>query len=153
MTSHTSDIFATMAQTLSASTAHMAAAFEQPIADLMQRNVITIRLDDTLADAQRLLIAHGLSWAPVVDGGSAALGVISESDLLLFQAAGHDAASTRAWQVCTYRPVTVSPDTPVGVVAKLMVERRIHHVVVVNEGEIVGVASSMDFLRVMSGAA
>lgn len=152
MTTVSSDPIATMAQILTGPATQAPAALARPIEDLMQRNVITVQLDDTLADAQQELIRHGLSWAPVVDGRGAALGVLSESDLLLFESAGHDPKTTRAWQVCTYRPVTVSPDTPTAIVARLMVERHIHHVVVDRDGEIVGVASSMDFLRAMSAA-
>jgi CBS domain-containing protein len=59
----------------------------QTIASLMHREVFTASPDDTLQSVEAKLAANGLSWVPVVDGGSV-LGVISSSDLLRHHAAG-----------------------------------------------------------------
>ena len=53
----------------------------------------------------------------------------------------------QAWQRCSYKPISVSPDTPISDVARLMIESKIHHVVVSDSNGIVGVVSSLDFVR------
>ena len=50
--------------------------------DVMVRNVVTVKPDDAVADAVRLLAEHDISALPVVDDGNNVVGVISEADLL-----------------------------------------------------------------------
>jgi len=120
----------------------------QPISSLMQRRVWTVDMDDTVARVGELLAEHELSWAPVLESGRDTVGVISASDLLQFHKQGGDPMTTRAWQLCTYKPISVDEGTPLGDVARAMVERRIHHVVVTSSGAgIAGVVSSLDFVR------
>ena len=118
------------------------------ISSLMQRRVWSVDMDDTIAQVDALLAEHGLSWAPVLDAGRAVVGVISATDLLQFHAQERDPATVRAWQLCTYKPISVDQATPLGEVARLMVERRIHHVVVTGDAGLVGVVSSLDFVRI-----
>ena len=49
--------------------------------------------------------------------------------------------------LCTYKPVVVRPTTPISEVASLMLERSIHHVVVIDGATLAGVVSSFDFVR------
>ena len=118
------------------------------ISSLMQRQVWSVDMDDTIAQVDALLAEHGLSWAPVLDAGRAVVGVISATDLLQFHAQERDPATVRAWQLCTYKPISVDQATPLGEVARVMVERRIHHVVVTGDAGLVGVVSSLDFVRI-----
>jgi CBS domain-containing protein len=122
---------------------------DQPISTLMQRRVAWIGMDDSAEAAERLLQSQGLSWAPVVGDNGEPVGVISVDDLERFRVGKGDAAGTPAWRLCTYRPVSVSPDTTVAAVAKLMVDRRIHHVVIAERGELKGVVSSLDLVRTL----
>src|ERR1019366_6616764 len=50
--------------------------------DVMTRNVATVRLDSTLRQAARLMAEHGISGLPVVDATGAAVGMLSEADLV-----------------------------------------------------------------------
>ena len=113
----------------------------------MERQVWAIDIDDTVAAVESLFARHGLSWAPVLESKRTIVGVISESDLLQFHAQGKDPTAVRAWQLCSYKPISVSPDTPVSEVARLMIESKIHHVVVTDSEGIAGVVSSLDFVR------
>jgi CBS domain-containing protein len=113
----------------------------------MERRVVGVDMDDSVAEVERLFAEHKLSWAPVLEGRQTILGVISASNLLQFHVQGCDPLATRAWQLCTYKPVMVGPETPLAEVARHMMERGIHHVVVVEDDSLVGVVSSLDFVR------
>ena len=120
------------------------------ISSLMEPQVFCVEMDDTLAEIERLFTSKGLTWAPVLDSGRSVLtvlGVVSASDLVRVRAQAEDPNSARAWQLCTYKPISVTADTPISEVARLMVERKIHHVVVTKDDGIVGVVSSLDFVR------
>lgn len=116
------------------------------IASLMNRQVHAAGPDDSLQAVESKLVANGLSWLPVVDGGTV-MGVISSADLLRQHAGRPASPKVSAWQLCTYKPVTVRPDTPLSEVARLMIESDIHHVVVAEDNVIQGVVSSLDFVR------
>lgn len=119
----------------------------QPISSFMQRQVWTVDIDDAVADVESLFARQSISWAPVLESKRMIVGVISTSDLLRFHAQGQDPTAVRAWQLCSYKPITVSPDTPLSEVARLMIERKVHHVVVTDNEGIAGVVSSFDFVR------
>ncbi|ABM37391.1 CBS domain-containing protein [Polaromonas naphthalenivorans] len=120
---------------------------KQTISSLMQRDVCSAGADDTLQTVESKMLARGLTWVPVVDESGAVLGVISSLDLLRFHADGKDAAKVCAWQICTYKPISVPPDASLSDVARLMVEAGIHHVVVMDGSAIKGVVSSLDFVK------
>ncbi len=113
----------------------------------MERQVWAVDMDDTVAEVASLFARQGLSWAPVLESRRTIVGAISASDLLQLNAQGQDPTAVRAWQRCSYKPISVSPDTPVSEVARLMIESKIHHVVVMDGGGIAGVVSSLDFVR------
>ena len=119
----------------------------QPISSFMERQVWTVDMDDTVAEVESLFARQGLSWAPVLESKRAIVGAISAADLLQFHAQGQDPTAVRVWQRCSYKPIIVSPDTPVSEVARLMIESKIHHVVVIDSDGIAGVVSSLDFVR------
>ena len=121
---------------------------DKPVSSLMTTPARTVRADDTVAAVEEQFRLHGLSLAPVVDSpGGTVLGIISASDLLQFQAAKRNPASVHAWEICAYKPVEVGPDASIGDVASLMVARRIHHVVVMENQTLKGVVSALDFVR------
>jgi len=118
------------------------------ISSLMQRSVTSVGMDQSVAQVEALLVSKRLTWVPVLNSSRReALGVISAWDIVGFHAQGRDAATTHAWQMCSYKPIVVDLETPIATVAELMVERNVHHVVVVDRNGIAGVVSSLDFVR------
>jgi len=116
----------------------------------MQRIVRSVGMDETATQVEALFAEHKLSWVPVLSQDGAVVGVISQSDLTRLRALMPGLASLHAWQLCTYKPATVQGDAPVEGVARLMTERQIHHVVVIEQGRVAGVVSSLDLLRALT---
>ena len=119
----------------------------QPISSFMQRQVCSVGTEDTIATVEALFVSRALTWAPVRESNGTLVGAISASDLLQFHAQGLDPTAVQAWQRCSYKPITVGPDMPISDVARLMIESKVHHVVVTSSQGIVGVVSSLDFVR------
>jgi len=118
------------------------------VSSLMTAPVTTVRADDSIGAVADTLRQHDLSFVPVIDKpNGAVLGIISASDILHFQAAGRELQSVLAWQICAYNPIAVEPDALASDVARLMLERQVHHVVVMKDHALVGVVSSLDFVR------
>jgi len=118
-----------------------------PISSIMSCDVVTVSLEDTVADVEARFAEQRIGWAPVVDEHRTLMGVISNTDLVRFRADGRDLHAVPAWQLSTYRPITATPDTPAREVAQRMTQACIHHVVVTDQRGIVGVVSALDFVR------
>ena len=118
----------------------------------MEPQVCSVDMEDTIAAVEALFVRQALSWAPVLESNGTIVGAISASDLLQFNAQGLDPTAVQAWQRCSYKPISVSPDTPVSEVARLMIEIKIHHVVVTDSEGIAGVVSSLDFVQTFLSA-
>lgn len=118
----------------------------ETIATLMHRGVQTVGMDDSVATVESFLNEHSLTWVPVTDDMGTVIGVISAGDLVSFHAGQRNAAEVPAWQLCSYRPVVVDPRASLPEVAREMVQRRIHHVVVADGDHLLGVVSAMDFV-------
>jgi signal-transduction protein with cAMP-binding, CBS, and nucleotidyltransferase domain len=118
-----------------------------PISSLMSSPVWSVGMDDTIQAVEALMAQHGLSWAPVLEPSGALVGVIALSDLMQFHRRDEDPAIVSVWQVCSYKPISVSAQTSVAEVAQLMLAHKIHHVVVTEDGGMVGVVSALDFVR------
>jgi len=125
---------------------------KRTVSSMMCRDVCVVGMDDTLAAVEKRLADRHLSWVPVLEDSGAILGVISAADLLRLHAGGGDAEGVRAWQMCTYKPISVGPDADLADVAQSMVDRGIHHVVVTDAGAVVGVLSALDFVREFAAA-
>jgi len=120
------------------------------LASLMHRDVHCVGMDDTVADVERHLVDGRLSWAPVRDLDGTLLGVLSATDLARFHADGRDPHAVRAWQLCTWKAITVPPDATLPEVAQAMIDRHVHHVVVGEGARVLGVVSALDLAAVVA---
>jgi len=120
---------------------------KKQITSLIEKNVITVALNDTVASVESVLDSHHLSCVPVINDQGKCFGVISAPDLVHFHNARKNPSAERAWEMCTHKTIEVSPGISVKQAAELMVKNNIHHLVVVEDGSIKGIVSSIDILR------
>jgi CBS domain-containing protein len=126
---------------------HRRPTMNTPISSMMTSPAHAVGMDDTLEAIETLMTRRRLSWVPVVGPNETIIGVIALSDLLQSNILKNDPSKVAAWQICSYKPISVGADTSVIDVARLMVEHKIHHVVVMRAGSMVGVVSALDFVR------
>lgn len=116
-------------------------------ADIMSKDVTTIRSSASVADAVKLMQAKG--WrALVVDRRHAqdAYGIITESDIVYKVVAfGKDPSKVRVYEVMTKPCIVVNPDLAVEYVARLFADCRLHFAPVI-QGELLGMISVSDIL-------
>lgn len=119
---------------------------DRPVIELCQSHIWSVQPRDPIDAIGEDMIARHLTWAPVLDSTRSLIGVISAWDLLHMQAMNRP-GDTPAWQACTYKPLTVPPETPVADAARLMREAHVHHLLVVSpQGKLLGVVSPLDLL-------
>ena len=120
---------------------------DRPVAEMMTKSVWTALDTDTVEKVGELMARHHLSSVPVVDGKGAIFGIISNADLLRFRDARGNPKVTRAWELCTFRPIEAGPATPARQVARMMAQHKVHHVVITEERKVIGFVSALDFVE------
>jgi len=113
------------------------------VAEIMQRDVVLVQEDDTLAAAADVLRENQISSVIVKEGGLP-VGIVTERDFVRLVAEGKDPKRMKVKNWMSRDLVTVEPSTEVGEAARMMAARGIRHLPVVESGELVGVCSIRD---------
>ncbi len=119
----------------------------KPITSLIGESVKTVELNDTVETVEKVLDSNQLSCVPVINDQGECFGVISAPDLVHFHNARKNPIAERAWEMCTHKIIEVSSDISVKEAAELMIKNNIHHLVVIEDGSIKGIVSSIDILK------
>jgi acetoin utilization protein AcuB len=126
----------------------------------MTKSPITIKASDSLLAATRILKEKGFKHLPVLDGNGALVGVVTDRDLK--RASASDATTLEVHellylldklkieQVMTRKPVSVASQETVQNAAKLMVEKKIGCLPVVEGGKVAGILTKDDLLRLVA---
>lgn len=104
-------------------------------------------VDDTLATVEKIMTMQNLSSLPIMDSKGTIFGIVSSRDLLRCRAAKTNLRAVQAWEICTYKPIEVGPDATVQDVAKLMLEKEIPYVIVMDNGSVKGYVSTFEFVQ------
>lgn len=116
--------------------------------DIMSTPVKTIAQYRTMEEAGRLMLRYGHTGMPVVDGDQV-VGVISRRDA--DKAIVHELGHAPVKGFMTTEVISISPDTPLGEIQKMVVENDIGRLPVVEQGRLVGIVSRTDILRILHG--
>ncbi len=114
-------------------------------ADLMSSPVRTIRPHTTINQARRILLRYGHSGLSVLDAQEKLVGIISRRDLDLALHHGFGHAPTKGYMKAPVR--TISADTPLPEIERLMVTYDIGRLPVVDHNTLVGIVTRTDMLR------
>ena len=114
----------------------------------MSSVVLTIGPDHTLREAARRMAEKGVGAAVVIDDAEPGPRIISERDILISLGDGEDPDSERVGRHMSDSFITAAPDWSLERAAMEMSRRHIRHLVVVQAGELAGVLSMRDIMRV-----
>jgi CBS domain-containing protein len=116
------------------------------VSDLMTTAIVTVRPDEPVRDASADMRLGAFRHLPVVDARGRLVGIVSDRDIL--RAAGRPKETTIA-EIMTRDPVTIRGDAPAHIAAKMMLDRTISSLPVVNdEGRMIGLVTQTDYLDV-----
>lgn len=147
--------------------------------DIMTRNVITVSMEMDLQSAALVFAAHSISGAPVIDGDRMLVGVVSGRDLVRHTARHladaptsakfssaelntlaelrHDFEAQRGsvlkvLDIMTPYAVSAAEETPALEVAQIMCREKVHRVLILDEGRLTGIVTSMDLVRAVANS-
>jgi CBS-domain-containing membrane protein len=139
------------------------------IAEIMSREVVSLKPEDSILEATRLMGKSCASCLPVVDESGALIGLLTERDLIARLGTrrrswwetvfGDSAQSAREYQklvgttvaeVMSPLPVSASPELSVEAAADLLSQDGIRELPVVADGRLVGNVSRTALLQVLA---
>ena len=110
----------------------------------------TIGRDQTLNFAQNILREHNIRHLPVLEGGKL-VGILSERDVALVEALKDvDPAQVEVGDAMSQQVFTVRPDAPLDEVADEMASHKYGSALVVDNGKVVGVFTTVDEMQALS---
>ena len=116
--------------------------------ELMNKQVIRIHPEESVAVAARTLEHYNIGFLPVCRGDGHLCGLVTDRDLVLrCMAAGQDAAALPVARVMSNRVIAASPEDSLERAAALMARERVRRLPVVLEGRLVGMISLGDLAR------
>jgi signal-transduction protein with cAMP-binding, CBS, and nucleotidyltransferase domain len=118
------------------------------VRDGMSSVMLTVGPGHTLRQAARLMTERGVGAAVVIDEESPAPRVVSERDILNSLGAGQDPDAEKVADHMSDTVIAAAPDWSLERAAVEMARRHIRHLVVVEAGELIGVLSMRDIVRV-----
>ena len=145
------------------------------VRDVMTRNVISVKADESILSAARLMLQNRISGLPVLDASGALVGIVTEGDFLrrgelgttkrrprwvefllgpgkLAEEYVHQ-SGRKVFDVMTRDPRTVSEDDTLETVVAQMERHRVKRLPVVRQGKLVGIISRANLLHALASLA
>ena len=113
---------------------------------VMTSEVVTVGPDDPVEAAIRAMLDHDIGAVVVARDGEP-LGLFTERDVTRRVLDGEDLLHRPVSEVMSAPAVTVAADTEVVEIFKLMNDRRIRRLPIVEDGKLVGIVTERDLLR------
>jgi CBS domain-containing protein len=146
------------------------------VSEVMSRDVVTLRRDQSVEEAADVLAGNEIGAAPVVDADGKLVGLLRDEDLIVSEANLHvptvisflgadlvlpsslhrfehelkKMAGATVADVMTTEFHTLKPDDNLEDVATVMHDRDVTHVPVVDAGKLVGIVARGDLVRWLS---
>ncbi len=123
------------------------------VGEIMTRDIISVKLDSTVAEILDKMVTNNISGVVVVDSGGDVVGVVSALDIFKL-ANGNPGINFKytAEDIMTPYTISVTPETTVEEAGRVMLENGIHRLVVTaspTRKKPLGIVTSTDVLRVL----
>ncbi|MBI1800617.1 MAG: CBS domain-containing protein [Chloroflexi bacterium] len=128
------------------------------VSDWMTPDPIVVGPKTKLMEAHRLMLDHNIRRLPVVENDQL-IGIVTLGDIR--EAEPSDATALSIYElnyllarltldkIMTRNPITVSPDTPMVDVARIMLQHKIGGLPVVADGHLLGIITESDIFRML----
>ena len=115
--------------------------------DVMSTNVISVKEDDPIFDAVKLLVENNISGLPVVDDDMKLTGILSEKDLVNLFYEQEEADSKTVGDYMTNPAVSFEDNNALLNVCNFLLKNIFRRVPVTSGGRLIGIISVQDVLK------
>ncbi len=114
--------------------------------DVMSKNVISIKKDDPIIEAVKLLVEKNISGLPVVNDDMSLIGILSEKDVIELFYEGNRAHDKKVGDYMTYPAVCYEANDALLNVCDFLIKNIFRRVPITSDGKLVGIISIRDVL-------
>ena len=115
--------------------------------EIMSKDVAWVQSDETVERAAQLMKQHAFGSIPVCCSGKVE-GIVTDRDIALrCIAEGKDAKNQKVCDIMTANPATGSPEMDVNDAARLMSEKQIRRLPIIENNSIVGIVALGDISK------
>jgi CBS domain-containing protein len=118
------------------------------VADVMAFRVVTVSPEDPVQLAIARMLEENVGSVAVCEG-ERLVGIFTERDVLRLAGEGRDFPEVRVGDVMTRQPVTLAPNDDVLDAARLMGERKIRHLPVLEGENLLGMVGIREVVRAL----
>ncbi len=111
------------------------------------KNVVTLHPEKTIKEAIGLLSKHNIGALVIVDETNKPVGIVSERDIVRELARDETIFPRSVETVMTKNLITGVPQDDLKSVANTMTEKRIRHLPVMDQGQLIGIVSIGDVVK------
>jgi len=111
------------------------------------RPVVSVDMDESVQDVLDKSSWDKISSVVVLDSDKNVVGIISEKDMIYAESLGIKKKDLKAWQVCSKNLIKISPEDSIMGAARLMVDNKVHHVLIMTGDYVEGIISTLDVLK------
>jgi CBS domain-containing protein len=129
------------------------------VSQVMSEKVVTALSKTTIFEAERTMTTQGFRRLPIISDGKV-IGIITTMDIIRFFGSGSvfkylqsgtiiQVLNTPALEIATKNVSTITPDADVGQAAKIMQDKNIGAIPVVEREKLVGMITERDFFKII----
>jgi CBS domain-containing protein len=144
--------------------------------DVMTKKVITVKEDMKVFDLIEIINENKISGTPVLDKDGKLIGIVTKSDILgtfldfdidlnlkidlkgIMEFARDKSVGTivsetevEVKDIMTPNPITAEEDTSIEKLAEIMIDNRIHRIIIIKDESIIGIISPLNLLYHVAG--
>jgi CBS domain-containing protein len=117
------------------------------VKEVMNRNVKTVRPEDTVKDAAKIMNESHIGALVAVSGTGEVVGIVTERDILSdVVATGKSADEVKISEIMTPNIITITPEKTLEEAADVMTDNKIKKLPVVDKGRLVGIVTASDLI-------
>ena len=125
---------------------NLAAAVNEEVEKIMETNVITVDFTDSFEDAVEIMFEKKVGGCPIVDKDDVVVGIITERDVLKYLGRSKNIDGV-ASDYMTKSVVTIKPKDTIEKAMKVMIEKKLRRLPVIDDGILVGLITVREILR------
>ena len=118
------------------------------IHEIMSKNVVKVNYEISALEISKIMVKRGVSSVGIIDNANKIIGIVTEKDLIREVCAKNILADTlTAAKMMSSPLITISKNSTINDAAKLMVVKKIKHLAIYENNDIIGIVTTSDLIN------
>jgi predicted transcriptional regulator len=110
------------------------------------KDMVCVDMESTVIELVKILAQVSFTAVPVLGANGKCFGIVSAKDVFSLIASGGNINSVKAWEICSHTVIYVDPNITAIQACQVMRENNVHHLIVGDVSEPIGMVSTMDIV-------